>query len=372
MTSTNGDEDYYDLIGVDPEATRDEIKEAYRARRREVDALGTPEAKAEAARLNRAWNVLSDPVQRERYDDEHYEYVDVDEDGHEIGSDGEVVEGGDASEPVAPAPPARRRLFEPAPRDTPPRGGKGQTSRRPPPPVREQIGEVAGVPLASNRERSIGLAIDFAIVALVLVTAVQFVAPAIARSQKPEVVDRIEALNDEWDARNDELDDAKQAVDDAEKQVDDAKESGSASDVREAEADLNDAEVAQDTAEKRLDDVEEERSDEIAKLGGIQTAVLGVGLFVAFLVMVVPTALTGRSPGKRVARTHLIGDDGRRASWGACAVHYGVPILVSGALLPLLGPIGAVLMLFGVTTFARSPRRQGWHDRLAHTYVARG
>ena len=54
--------DYYDLLGVEPGADKDTIKSAYRD---QLDGA----SQAERARLNKAWNVLSDPVQRERYDD---------------------------------------------------------------------------------------------------------------------------------------------------------------------------------------------------------------------------------------------------------------------------------------------------------------
>ena len=54
--------DYYDLLGVDADADKDTIKAAYRE---QLDGA----TQAERAKLNKAWNVLSDPVQRERYDD---------------------------------------------------------------------------------------------------------------------------------------------------------------------------------------------------------------------------------------------------------------------------------------------------------------
>jgi len=54
--------DYYDLLGVDAGADKDTIKAAYRE---QLEGA----TQAERAKLNKAWNVLSDPVQRERYDD---------------------------------------------------------------------------------------------------------------------------------------------------------------------------------------------------------------------------------------------------------------------------------------------------------------
>src|SRR3954468_6611864 len=61
-------DDYYSLIGVSPDADRDTIRDAYRARRSELD--DTDHGRASAAMLNRAWNVLSDTSQRARYDDQ--------------------------------------------------------------------------------------------------------------------------------------------------------------------------------------------------------------------------------------------------------------------------------------------------------------
>ena len=51
-------DDYYSLIGVSPDADRDTIRDAYRARRSELD--DSEQGRSSAAKLNRAWNVLSD------------------------------------------------------------------------------------------------------------------------------------------------------------------------------------------------------------------------------------------------------------------------------------------------------------------------
>ena len=118
-------ESHYELLGVESDASKDEIRSAYRERLE--DLRGKVEngrsdqvrngAREETARLNSAWQVLADPVQRERYDTELTG-----------GSDGTVAEEDEAEEEeAAPAPARRRGLFEPRERDA-----KGRPQRREP------------------------------------------------------------------------------------------------------------------------------------------------------------------------------------------------------------------------------------------------
>ncbi|HEY4397538.1 MAG TPA: RDD family protein [Acidimicrobiia bacterium] len=142
-------ESHYELIGVEPDASKEEIRSAYRERlevlRGKAETGRSDQARngarAETARLNAAWQVLSDPYQRERYDTE----LSVGSPGAE--PDG-LEEGDGRVEEAAPAPARRRGLFEPRERDA-----KGRPQRR----------EPAGVPGAEAAplgRRLAGLAID--------------------------------------------------------------------------------------------------------------------------------------------------------------------------------------------------------------------
>ena len=62
-------DDYYSLLGIDVDASVDDIRGAYRERKDGLDTTSDA-GKADAARLNKAWNVLSDPYQRGRYDEQ--------------------------------------------------------------------------------------------------------------------------------------------------------------------------------------------------------------------------------------------------------------------------------------------------------------
>jgi uncharacterized RDD family membrane protein YckC len=104
----NEDESNYDVLGVASNASKDQIRDAYREQLSEAQAGVTREetakrpsgssiaaARAEEARIRAAWQVLSDPMQRERYDAAHgidntgtdVELVDDDEGDDDQGDD---------------------------------------------------------------------------------------------------------------------------------------------------------------------------------------------------------------------------------------------------------------------------------------------
>lgn len=64
---TVSDRTHYDVIEADPRAAKADLKAAYVSA---LDAAQAADDADEVAAIRRAWQVLSDPIQRQRYDDE--------------------------------------------------------------------------------------------------------------------------------------------------------------------------------------------------------------------------------------------------------------------------------------------------------------
>ena len=118
-------ESHYDRLGVESDASKEEIRSAYRERievlRGKVENGRSDQARdgarEETAKLNAAWQVLADPVQRQRYDTRLSGGA----------TEAEPDEQEEMEKERAPAPARRRGLFEPRERD-----GKGRPQRREP------------------------------------------------------------------------------------------------------------------------------------------------------------------------------------------------------------------------------------------------
>lgn len=84
-------ETYYDVLGVAPEATRDEIEAAYRERVLEThpDHSDDPDAAEQFQRVRTAKSVLTDGTERARYDRlGHESYIGLAQSGEARDSDG--------------------------------------------------------------------------------------------------------------------------------------------------------------------------------------------------------------------------------------------------------------------------------------------
>ncbi len=154
-------ESHYDRLGVESDASKEEIRSAYRDRleelRTKVEKGRSDEARdgarEETARVNAAWQVLSDPFQRQRYDAE------LDR-GNAAGPVDEAED-----EEAAPVPARRRRLFEPRER-----GEQGEREPRARGQRRDPVG-VAGAEAAPVGRRLAALGIDVVVMGAVFLGA---------------------------------------------------------------------------------------------------------------------------------------------------------------------------------------------------------
>jgi uncharacterized RDD family membrane protein YckC len=329
-------DDYYALLGVDTDAATDEIRTAYREKKA---ALGsdTESARADVALLNRAWNVLSDPYQRGRYDEQRARAE----------AEGELGEA-----PELESVPAS------------PRGRRPATARDNRRQLAPTIDLPSGVQWAPNRRRLVAMAIDLTVLMLLYVVAQYVVFPNIAKATHQETIDRIEQLTDEYDAARDETDELDQAADEAENR---AEESGTAADEETA----REAREAADDAQQREDDLSDDIRTENAKLFPTFLAVTGGAFLIGLLYLVIPSGRTGATFGKRLQRLKVLRQDGAPIAWSDAFRRYGIVLGVTFGLtlIPGLGPLGAALVILGVTRWMSNPNHQGLHDRLAKTIV---
>lgn len=341
-------DDYYRILGVAPDARRDDVKAAYRARRDDLDAKDTGEARAESARLNRAWNVLSDPIQRDSYDDRlararlEGAHEEGDSDGAAVVPRDDVVR------------PRRRRMFEPRDRDAAPQ--------------RPTIELPAGMRLAEPRPRLWAMGIDIAMLAVLFVSMMFYLAPALEQHRYPRQFDRLDVLNTKYDdarataKKDDKAADAAESAADKAKTAHAADAAGkakSATKAREA------SDAAADSVKRIKDDIYKVQDD----MRGY-SFLLQEGTFVlALLLLVVPSAREGQTFGKRMRRVRVLRETGERLGWTGSLMRYGIVILALNALWFMAGPLAVALILFVILGWMRNPNQQGMHDRIAKTIV---
>ncbi len=347
-------EDYYKLLGVQPDDNREVVREAYRERKAAADAASPDGGSEHSSKLNRAWNVLSDDAQRAKYDDRLAEAKDA----------GTLVEG-DGDVAVAA------------------RGSKGARARQPRRMIVQET-EVNGVQLASNKDRGIAMAIDGLILFALVLIAPQFAMPTFVNDshlvpycvQELPGLNAIDCSNEISKAQSDrkgEVDDAKKAVKDTEASLEKAKDAKAPEDeIDDLTSQLAVDEQAVADTEKEYEDINLVFDDLLRKRQPLSLTLIGIAAAVAVLVFAIPSALTGRTPGKLARKIRLRKETGELPGLVAALKRY-VPVIVVvafGMLFQMPGMILLMATMFGVTSFNRNARRQGWHDRFAKTIVA--
>lgn len=375
-------ENYYEELGVEPGASRDELREAHRQRVADLEAArdkkGVTDAQLQAnrdevARVRSAWNVLSDPFQRQRYDTQ------LSSDA-EPGGDVELVDddAGTARATGAQLTGWRKLLAPPPPKDAGAGAGAGNGNRngKTPPGRTDRNGRPrpeptvvlpAGMTIAEPRVRGMALLFDISIL-IVIFFAVSLVVPRLIQSDYQDIQDRVTKVGDLKDAREN-LNDAQKSVD----RADTASETKSAqSDLKDAQKDFNDAKKDArdaDVPEARLDDTPKQLDTYADNLrADIQTtSYITTGLtFVLALAYLVPlTARKGRTLGMRGRKIRVVRVDGSPAGWYPSLTRYALPVLLALAI-----PSFGVILGLGMVAWGYFDRNgQGIHDKLARTLV---
>ena len=212
----------------------------------------------------------------------------------------------------------------------------------------------AGTHFPATKDRIIAMVIDL-LVLIVLVSGSQVAAQVVAKSQKPAVVKQVDDLNAKITAEN-------KLKSDADKRVSADKKANNT--------------TAQATDQKTSDDLKtqitsltKQRDDAAAKLNPYFIGGIAIAFLLGFLYLAIPSALTGRTLGKRLRHLKALREDGSALGWRGAVVRFGLIVLVTFVLYFVLQQIAAVIVLFGVTAWMRNPNMQGMHDRFAHTIV---
>lgn len=307
---------HYEILGADEDASRDEIRAAYRERVGELDpdtwTGDAADRRTRASAVNRAWNVLSDPFQKERYDDQlgagDVDLTDDDE-GDDDDGDGELPARGSRR-------PARGR------------GGRDRPTATP-----------TGQPLAAMRARINALSVDVLVI-LVILVGLSFIIGNVFSESAVEVTIRGDVV------RTTELD------------------GRSYRDAKDTEEEIARKEWLDDNSGPLEDkDVEVEKVDVIPRnvglIGQVVTLILAIGY------VTIPSLARGQSPGKRFFKIRVVSADGAKARPMQIVLHYGVSIALATAIA-VPGAAAAI----GMTFWSNWDKAgQGINDKLAKTFV---
>jgi uncharacterized RDD family membrane protein YckC len=334
-------DDYYDLLGVEADAPVADIRAAYRERKAEMSQRDDDDAKADAAALNKAWNVLSDPYQRGRYDEQRAEAGGADDDER----DDDVVD----------VPATRARTTRPPRTNT--RTGQGRNARAP---LQPTITLPEGLAWPAPKQRFLAMGIDALVLVVLFLVSQVLVLPAVEKSQHRADYDRYTELSQRDGLISKAHDKTNAAKKTASRNVNCDTHPSAKNDIAYCDAKAQ---------EKKLTDERDRRS---RKLAPTQQLVTGVFFLVALLYLVIPSFFGGQTLGKRLQGVRLVKLDGSRVGAGEVFRRYGALALAAFASNQLLGPVGPLVILFVATMWTRNPNRQGLQDRFARTLVVTG
>jgi curved DNA-binding protein CbpA len=337
--------DYYELLGVDDDAPVDEIRAAYRDRKAALTGdeknKDTDAAKAEVARLNKAWNVLSDPFQRGRYDIDRANPSDADDE-----EDDDDITPVRRSTKTAPADSGARKT---AAERRAERANAAPTVTLPP-----------GMHFPSTKRRLIAMGIDIAVLA-VLFLASQFVLVHLEKANHRAAYDEVTALNKSTGDKSiaQAHDATKKAKKAASANVKCAPEPTSANDKA-----YCDAKAKEDALKQDLKDAQKE-------LAPTASLVQGVFFLLALLFLLVPSFFGGQTLGKRLQRVRVVRVDGTPLRWLDVFRRYTALVFAAYILTFATGgsPIGALIVVFVATLWTRNPNQQALQDKFAKTLV---
>lgn len=333
-------DDYYALLGVEPGAATEDIRAAYRAKKASLSDAENDESRAGASRLNKAWNVLSDPYQRGRYDEQR----------------AQAQQEGDLEVPEPVAASSRNG------RGTSRSQQSARARREMPQPT---IALPPGKAWPENRKRIAAMSLDISVLLVLFVVGWAVVTPALAKHYQPIAYKEAQQL------RQHKIPAAHDATTAANKKADAAEAKAKQPNATAAEKQAaKDARAAADKAKANEKKLNDQLSHDDGKITPIATQVIGVVLLIGTLYLVVPTMITGgQTIGKRVQHLRVLRADGAPLRFGDAVIRYGSVMLVTFALWFLLQILAPVVVLVGVTTWMRNRNHQGLQDRLAKTIV---
>jgi hypothetical protein len=326
-------DDYYDLLGVEPDAEVTDIRAAYREKKAEFADRTDDDAKADAAALNKAWNVLSDPYQRGRYDQTRIDNADGDGDGE---GDDDVVD----------VPATRTRTTR-----ANPRADQRKNARAP---LQPTITLPAGMQFAGTRQRYVAMGIDL-LVLVVLFVGSFVLTDALERSSHPGAHHVVATYPDKIKA--------------AQKVTNSAKKVATPNFDCSKQTPTTDKDKAYCGAKANQDALQKTYDDAVKKLAPTRSLISGIFFVVALMVLLVPSMFGGQTLGKRTQGIRLAKLDGSRVGAAEVFRRYGALALASFALYSFLGPLGPLIVVFVATMWQRNPNRQGLQDRFARTLV---